>query len=203
MLYNKDYRKGAVCMPPKPKITREMILEAAFEIVRNEGIKNVNARNISKKLSCSTQPVLYYFSAIEEIKDEVYKKVDEYHSDYIMNIQGRFENPMLEIGLLYIKFAAEESNLFKFLFQSNKYVNKNFDELMAHEEIKPILEILSQEIDVEIEIAKEIFTSIFLLVHGLASMLANNSMVYDEEYIIKIIGMSFVGIVSSFKGESL
>ncbi len=44
-------------MPPKAKITREMIVEAAFEIARNEGVENINARTVSEKLSCSTQPV--------------------------------------------------------------------------------------------------------------------------------------------------
>ena len=52
-------------MPPKAKITRDMIIDAAFEIARNEGAENINARNVSKQLSCSTQPVMYHFKTIE------------------------------------------------------------------------------------------------------------------------------------------
>ena len=37
-------------MPPKAKITREMIIDAAFEVARAEGAENVNARTVSKKL---------------------------------------------------------------------------------------------------------------------------------------------------------
>ena len=44
-------------MPPKVKITKEMIIDAAFEIARSEGAENINARTVSKKLGCSTQPV--------------------------------------------------------------------------------------------------------------------------------------------------
>ena len=53
-------------MPPKVKITKEMIIDAAFEIARSEGAENINARTISKKLGCSTQPVMYHFKTIEE-----------------------------------------------------------------------------------------------------------------------------------------
>ena len=84
-------------MPPKAKITREMIIDATFEIIRNTGVETVNARTISKKLNCSTQPVMYHFKTIEELKKTVYVKADEYHSEYITNIQS--ENPMKDIGL--------------------------------------------------------------------------------------------------------
>lgn len=55
-------------MPPKVKITKEMIIDAAFEIARSEGAENINARTVSKKLGCSTQPVMYHFKTIEELK---------------------------------------------------------------------------------------------------------------------------------------
>lgn len=55
-------------MPPKPKITREMVVEAAFEIARESGRENINARTAAKKLDCSTQPVMYHFDTIEELK---------------------------------------------------------------------------------------------------------------------------------------
>ena len=105
-------------MPPKAKITREMIIDATFEIIRNTGVETVNARTISKKLNCSTQPVMYHFKTIDELKRAVYEKSDEYHSAYIMDIHSN--NPMKDIGLNYIQFAVKEKNLFRFLFQSNE-----------------------------------------------------------------------------------
>ena len=41
-------------MPPKPKITREMVVDAAFEVARQTGSENINARTVSKQLNCST-----------------------------------------------------------------------------------------------------------------------------------------------------
>ena len=61
-------------MPPKAKITREMIIDAGFEVAREFGIEAVNARTVSEKLGCSTQPVMYHFKTIEDMKKRFIKK---------------------------------------------------------------------------------------------------------------------------------
>ena len=52
-------------MPPKAKVTKDMIIDAAFNVVREAGAENINARTVAKKLKCSTQPVMYHFETIE------------------------------------------------------------------------------------------------------------------------------------------
>ena len=52
-------------MPPRSKITREMIIDAAYEIVRESGEGSLNARSIADRLGCSTQPVLYVFRTMD------------------------------------------------------------------------------------------------------------------------------------------
>lgn len=188
-------------MPPKAKITREMILDTAFEIVRKEGADKVTARSISEQLNCSTQPVLYYFSTVEEIKKAVYIKVDEYHGAYLMNIEMTSENPMLAIGINYIKFAIEERNLFRFLFQSNEFSGISMLELLETEEFLPMLGMLQSELDISMEDAKEIFSTLFIFSHGYASLYANNTMLYNEQDVIRALDKIFVGAVCTVKGD--
>lgn len=185
-------------MPPKAKITKEMIIDASFDIIRKSGVENFNARTVSKELNCSTQPVMYYFKTIEELKKVVYEKVDEYHSTYIMNIHTN--NPMKDIGLNYIKFAVNEKYLFRFLFQSNEFSGKNILEIINTEEIKPILIILSKETATNIEQSKIIFRTLFLIAHGYASMFANNEISYDEEMVSSDLSLILDGIVKTLKG---
>lgn len=185
-------------MPPKAKITREMIIDAAFEIARESGGDTINARTVSEKLKCSTQPVMYHFKKIEEIKKAVYQKADEYHSAYITNV--RSDNPMKEIGFLYIQFAAVEKNLFRFLFQTNEFSGKTISELIDAEELRPVIAILSEGAEVSTDQAKTIFRSLFLLAHGYASMLANNEITYDEETISSDLNLMFNGSVYALKG---
>ena len=58
-------------MPAKAKVTKEMIVDAAFAIAREAGVENINARTVSESLHCSTQPVMYHFATMEELKRTV------------------------------------------------------------------------------------------------------------------------------------
>ena len=80
-------------MPPKARITREMILDAAYAIAREQGTEQINARTISARLGCSTQPVLYHFDHIEDIRREVYRMADAYHAARLMQLPGGGRTP--------------------------------------------------------------------------------------------------------------
>ncbi len=188
-------------MPPKPKITKEMIVDTAFNIVQKEGAEKVTARSISEQLNCSTQPVLYYFSTVEDVKKAVYKKADEYHSAYIMDAEIACENPMLAIGMNYIKFAIEERNLFRYLFQSNEFSGVGMLDLLESEELLPLLTVLQNELDMSIEDTKSVFSTLFIFAHGYASLYANNTMVYDELDVMKALEKIFYGAICAMKGE--
>ena len=190
-------------MPPKPKITKEMIVDTAFNIVQKEGADKVTARSISEQLNCSTQPVLYYFSTVEDIKKAIYKKADEYHSAYIMDTEIACENPMLAIGMNYIKFAIDERNLFRFLFQSNEFSGIDMLDLLESEELLPILTVLQSELDMSMEDTKGVFSTLFIFAHGYASLYANNTMVYDERNVMKALENIFFGAIGVVKGDQL
>lgn len=186
-------------MPPKAKITKEMIVDVAFAIIQKDGVDKVTARSISEQLHCSTQPVLYYYATVDDIKKETYGKADAYHSNYIMNMEKDYGNPMLAIGINYIKFAIEERNLFCFLFQSNEFSGKSMMDLIDSEELMTILMVLQQKLNVSVEEAKRVFQTLFVFVHGYASLYANNTMNYDEETVVSELQMLFNGTIYAVK----
>lgn len=182
-------------MPPKARISKEMIIEEAFQIARTEGTERITARSVSERLMCSTQPVLYYFSTVEEIKAAVCQRANDYHTRWLMDGEHDYGSPMLNIGMNYIRFAVEERNLFHLLFQSNEFSGTGLPDLLRSEELEPIVQVLRREAGVTAAEAKEIFTSIFVYVHGYASMFANNEMVYDEKLLVKSLTKVFYGVV--------
>ena len=116
-------------MPARAKVTKEMIVDAAFAIAREAGVERINARTVSERLHCSTQPVMYHFATMEELKRTVYAKADIYHSEYLMNMKKPPKGAALGIGMNYIRFAIEEPHLFRFLFQSDYFNGKTLLEL--------------------------------------------------------------------------
>ncbi len=186
-------------MPPKARISKEMIIAEAFQIAQKQGADKITARSISERLKCSTQPVLYYFATVEEIKEAVYQKADAYHTCRLMNMECDYGNPMLNIGMNYIRFAVEERNLFHLLFQSNEFSGASMMELIHSEALEPVIQILQQEAGVTVDEAGEIFTTLFIFVHGYASMFANNEMTYDEKLLVTSLTKVFWGAVYAAK----
>lgn len=161
---------------PKAKVTRDMVIEAAFAVARTAGVELVNARTVAQELGCSTQPVMYHFATIEALKRAVYAKADRYHSDYLM----KTEDVPLGIGLNYIRFAIEEPHLFRFLFQSGFAVEGSLPEMLDSAELTPILAAMQGALGMSAAQTKRIFTTVALFTHGYASLLANNGLDYDE-----------------------
>ncbi|MBR0373824.1 MAG: TetR/AcrR family transcriptional regulator [Mogibacterium sp.] len=169
-------------MPPRTKISKDMIIDAAVEVVRQGGFENVNARTVSERLHCSTQPVMYHFATIDSLKRATYARVDRLHSQYMMNIPPA-QDPVLGIGLNYIRFAVEEPQLFRFLFQSGYAEENSLLEMIDSEELLPILAAMQEGAGLRMEKTKEIFLTVALFAHGYASIIANNGLEYDEALI--------------------
>ena len=188
-------------MPAKAKVTKEMIIDAAFTVARQAGAENINARTVSERLHCSTQPVMYHFSTIEELKRTVYAKADRYHSEYLMQLKNPQKGVMLGIGMNYIRFAIEEPHLFRFLFQSDYFSGKTLLELIDAEELTPVLSAMQRALGIGLEQTKKVFLTIFLFAHGYASIIANNSMQYDEELIASQLEQAYRGAILAAQEE--
>ena len=189
-------------MPAKAKVTKEMIIDVAFAVARETGVEHINARTVSERLHCSTQPVMYHFATIEELKRTVYAKADSYHSEYLMDLKGPQKGAMLGIGMNYIRFAIEEPHLFRFLFQSDYFSGKTLLELIDADELSPVLSAMQRALGIGLEQTKKVFLTIFLFAHGYASIIANNSMQYDEERIQSHLERAYRGAILAAKEET-
>ncbi len=187
-------------MPPKAKITKEMVIDAAFEVARAGGAENINARTVSKKLGCSTQPVMYHFAKIEDMKRAVYEKLCWFHTEYLMNVNSQ-ENVMLGIGLNYIRFAVEESNLFRFLFQSGFAVESSVLQMIDAEDLKPVISAMQEEMKLNEEQTKEVFLTLAMFVHGYASIIANNSLEFEETVVAAHLERVYLGAILALQEE--
>ena len=138
---------------------------------------------------------MYHFATIEELKRAAYEKSDRFHTEYLMNIPKTREDVMLGIGLNYIRFAVEESHLFRFLFQSGFSAANSLMEIINSEELEPVISAMQVEMNISIEQTKEVFITLALFVHGYASIIANNSLEYDENLISTHLKRVYTGAI--------
>ena len=178
-------------MPAKAKVTKEMIVDAAFAIAREAGVERINARTVSERLHCSTQPVMYHFATMEALKRTVYAKADLYHSEYLMNMKKPPKGAALGIGMNYIRF----------LFQSDYFNGKTLLELIDAEELTPVLLAMQRSLGIGMEQTKTVFVTVFLFAHGYASIIANNSLKYDEDTINSHLERAYRGAILAAQEE--
>lgn len=189
-------------MPPKAKITKEMVIDAAFTIARENGAENINARTVAARLGCSTQPVMYHFGTIEALKQAAYHRADEFHTGYLMQTEEPEGDFLLGIGLNYIRFAIQEPRLFRFLFQSGHIAGNGLLDVVEAPELVPILVAMGAAMEMEPEKVKEVFLTVAMFAHGYASLIANNSLQYDEKTAAAHLERAYTGAVLAAQEEN-
>ena len=176
-------------MPKKPTTTKEAMIDGAFRLIREQGHEALTVRNLASFLGCSTQPIMYQFPDTDILKDRVYRKADAYHTEYILAAVD-----LLEMGIRYVRFAKEEPQLFRFLFQSGRFSGLSLEDLIRAPEAANVLEAVSTEEELAAEEAAAIFEPLVAVVHGYASLIANNGMKYNPDAIRRALLMIAGGI---------
>ena len=62
-------------MPPKNRFTREEIIEAAFEVAKEEGFSKITARSVASRLNLLVAPIYANFKAIDELVQAAVQRV--------------------------------------------------------------------------------------------------------------------------------
>lgn len=167
-------------MPPSKKFQREDIIQAACDIVQNEGIEELNTRRIAKELQCSTQPIYHNFDTVEQLKSEVIEKIYHIYVSY-MKKGGEETKAYLGMGMAYIRFAMDYPNFFKALFMAESGMSpvdfiKNDDmgnNVLQKGRLFSGLTHMQQE---------QFHLKVWIFTHGLAVLAANHTvrLTYQE-----------------------
>ena len=104
-------------MGRKTRITKEMIMEAAYELLDESGIGAVAIKNLAAKLDCSTQPISWQFGSMTELKKELYEYAGKrMFGQLFSDMEGRDALDIFFItGVRYISMACDHPNVFRFV----------------------------------------------------------------------------------------
>lgn len=106
-------------MPPKRETTKAAVLEAALDIVKNEGIEQVSARSVAARLKCSTQPIYSLFASMEELKANAYSRALDCAMEAIWGYADDRYIPELRLVIGYFHLARQEKLLFRSVYLSD------------------------------------------------------------------------------------
>lgn len=186
-------------MPPKVKITKENIVDAAVDIVRKIGTESINARNIAAALDCSTQPIFSNFSTMDELRIAAIKKADELCQEYIKReIESEKFPPYKASGMAYIRFAKEEKELFKLLYMRDR-TNENVPQIIDFgDEIESLVQ---KNTGLDEENTKLFHLEMWAYVHGIATMFATGFLDLCWELVSRMLSDAYLGLRKQYEKE--
>lgn len=168
-------------MPRKETITRDKLLSSAFEIIKEKGIGEFSARHLAAQAGCSTQPIFRLYRNMDDLQKDVYVKCVDFFNEYCTNFEKKSETPFVDLGMAYITFARQYSNLFRVLFVDNTDSESSMYDLVNGGSSNFVINEIVK-IKVEPEAAGEIFSKMWIFIHGVACMVIRNDFdLTDEE----------------------
>lgn len=188
-------------MPPKTKFTKKQIAEAALDMIREEGIENLTARALGKKLGCSTCPIFTVFENMEEVQSEVQKAAKVLYAEYIQDGLNQ-ELAFKGVGTQYIRFAIKEPKLFQLLFMSEQKQKPAVANVLPiiDENYRQILLSVQNGYDMNENEAEKLYRHLWIYTHGIAVLCATNMCLFTAEEISKMITEVFKSLLSEIKG---
>lgn len=185
-------------MPPKVKVTKKDIIETGLGLVRQSGEAAINARSIASALNCSTQPVFSNFATMEELRAAVLAAAYEVYLDFLKNEVESGKYPKYKaLGMAYIRFAKEESELFKLLFMCDR----RGEDLTPTADFEESVRIIMDANGVSKEKAELIHLEVWICVHGIAVMLATSFLEFNPEFISNMVTDVYMGIRARHRSE--
>lgn len=185
-------------MPPKNKVTKDEILKAAVDIVRENGPEALNARAVGAKLGISTQPIFSHYKSMDELKKDVLAAANDLYQTFLQEdmTSGKYP-PYMGSGIGYIRFAKEEKELFKLVFMRDR----TGEEYPDSSELEEIIKIIQKNADLSYEDAHFFHLTMWVYVHGIATMIATSYLTWDWETIYRMMTDGYKGLLKQYKGR--
>lgn len=154
---------------PKQRITKEMVVNAAFEIARSDGMEQVMVKNIAEKIGCSVQPIYSYCKNMEGLRQDVTLKVCSFIGEYVQTHIDK-DDIFETTGRAYIQFAKEEPHLFKIFILHRRNSIASLEDLYQSETNPHTAEFISKKLGISIGQAKKLHLNMLIYTIGLGTI---------------------------------
>lgn len=189
-------------MPPKNKFSKEEIIEACLDLVREEGKSAVTARAVAARLKSSPKVIFGLFDSMEELNKAIVIAAEETFVRQV-EIALREEKAFRAVGIAYIRFAAEEPQLFQLIFmnESERAIHQ-FSEFLPIKDYSYEKMILSiqEEYGLSRQLSEQLYQHLFIYSHGIASMTAAGIYRFSPAELTSMLTQVFTALIKELLG---
>lgn len=186
-------------MSATKKITKDMIVDAALEIFRAEGFDAVTSRRVAFKLGCSTQPIYFEYKNMDELKNDIVKKVVVQLNEIFSSVSNEGKEEPDEFvyrsfGLSFLKFVQADPFVFRQIYIVDGKIGRQVDNLR----MPIILDILENKYGYKKETALAIHKMASCSLMGMAVFVSSGYKKISEDEMQKNLGILFASICSVY-----
>lgn len=187
-------------MPPKPKFTRDEIVDAALKIAADKGMKALTSRELGAALGSSARPIFTVFKNMEEVNDEVRKAALAKFYEYAKKADG-YTPVFKQIGLQMILFAVEQPKLYKLIYMSEKPEAESFKDVFSNlGEVAVIcVDTIMRDYDMNRDDAMLLFRHVWIYTYGVGALIATGMCRFTQDEIQNMLSQQFVAMLTLIK----
>ena len=190
-------------MARKTQISKEVILEAAFQMLIRDGYASINITSLAKEIGCSTQPIAWHFGNMEGLRAELLEHCLAFLKDRF-TVAGEHVSGVVEsIAFRYIELAFDYPNLYKYLYMSEQDAQKKAAtaQSLRAENHDKVIQRLEKEHGITSEGAEKYILNMQLYVHGIASFAVTKISFTSKDVIMQMVHDASEAFLKQIKGE--
>lgn len=169
---------------PKQRLSKEMVVDAAFEIARKDGIDKATVKAIAEKLGCSVQPIYSYCRNMDGLRNDVSDRARAFVQEYVGGAVDR-EDLFRSTGRAYVRLAKEEPHIFRlFLFQERKNIF-SLDDLYRTETNPAVAEMVAKNLNLSKEDAEQLHLNMLIYTIGIGTIFSVTASSISEDEIFR------------------
>lgn len=189
-------------MPPKPKFTREEIIETALNIVSEKGTDALTARELGSALGSSARPIFTLFENMEELQGEVRSAAMKRFENFEMH-KMRGVPLFKQVGIKMVLFGMKEPKLYRLLFMREKSrsvtLGEFFGELGKTAEL--CIDTIRREYSLSKRNAERLFEDMWIYTFGIGALCATAGCGFSEERIGEMLSGEFKALMMLIKSS--
>ena len=179
-------------MPPKPKFTKEQIVQTALEVVSQKGVDALTAKELGDALGSSARPIFTVFNSMKEVQDEV--RAAAMRRFEIFAEQKLLGMPLFkQVGMQMVLFGAREPKLYQLLFMQENRNAVSFDDVFG--ELGPTAEtcinLIRDAYNLGEAEARLLFENVWIYTFGVGALCATRVCQFSERKLGEMLTTEF------------
>lgn len=181
-------------MPPKPKHTKQEVIQAAIGVIRESGADALTARKLAARLQTAPSAIFTHFSSMEQLLAEAVEAVTKIYDAYVQ--RGLKRNPPFKgFAMEIVHFAAEEPHLFSLLFMNPRGSAGIGDVIGSEGHEAQVLETITGTFPLSKAEAYHLYQDLWIYCHGIATLTATGVCAFSTAQLASMLGNACRGFL--------